>query len=316
MPTSIPNLDPSLTSMTIVVSSLGNFLTACLTSRQFKLREASLLVLSEEMGRLVREGDGHVSDAAHGSDRRDDNYNRYAHNTSSQDGDGSSRNTHLFGGKLVQAMEAVLRFLDMNNFGLQDSIANVVFAACAFVRMTLAEGAVRAGHTATLVVPLMNLVPRLLSRAADASPRMRDEAIATLTVFVQSSTIPASSLVSAALADPIDVERRTRPTNHARVQIARLSLLQLLLDHNRFTQENNAGSSVLMSRLLLPSVNHQAHSVRDAGTALLLALVDAHKINVQERDAQHINNANVRDAIRAKRTTTAAAPRRKHMANR
>lgn len=195
--------------------------------------------------------------------------------------------------------DAVLRFLDHNSYGLQDSIPNVVFAACTFIRMTLTDAS---GCIGSVLSPLVALLPRLLTRCSDNLQRVRDEALTTLTLYVKTAAIPASSVLSATLMEPMDKERRKLPFTNAKAQLSRLNLFQLVVEHDRLRLESNAAlSDNLLQKLLLPTVNHPNPEVRDLAAAVLGKLVASHQITMRDKDLAKITNAGIRDSIASKR---------------
>ncbi|KPI86879.1 hypothetical protein ABL78_4069 [Leptomonas seymouri] len=238
-----------------LISAVGRFPAACLLSRRFKLREAALVVITEQLD-LLSMAPASVEDA-------------------------------------------VLRFLDHNSYGLQDSIPNVVFAACAFIRMALGD---TSGCIGSVLSPLVALLPRLLTRCSDNLQRIRDEALATLTLYVKTPAIPASCVLSATLMEPMDKERRKLPFTNAKAQLSRLNLLQLVVEQGRVHLEGNATlSDNLLQKLLLPAVNHPNPEVRDLATSILGRLVSARQMTVSDKDLARIINAGIRDGITNRR---------------
>ncbi|CCW66118.1 unnamed protein product [Phytomonas sp. Hart1] len=232
--------------------NLGSYVAACMVSRNFKLREGALLVVTEHISTTLRSSAAAVEDA-------------------------------------------VLRFLDFNSLGLQDSIPNVVFAACNFVRKSLADEC----HCINKYLQsILNLLPRLLCRASETNPRMRSEIMMTLQLYVQAVKVPDTAIFQAILADPIDREKRKVPFTNPRPQIVRLNLLRLLLSAGRLTLPNASGVN-LTRKLLLPAVNHQSPEVRDTATALYTSLVSLKCLPVKEKDLINITNSGIRQAIQA-----------------
>ncbi|CCW63032.1 unnamed protein product [Phytomonas sp. EM1] len=232
--------------------SLGPYVAACLVSRNFKLREGALLVVTEHISTTLRSSAAAVADA-------------------------------------------VLRFLDFNSFGLQDPIPNVVFAACNFVRKSLADEC----HCISKYLPsLLNLLPRLLCRASETNPRMRSEIMMTLQLYIQVEKVPDTAIFQAILADPIDREKRKVPFTNPRPQIVRLNMLKFLLSAGRLTLPS-AGGVNLTRKLLLPAVNHQSPEVRDTATALYTSLVSLKCLPVKKKDLINITNSGIRQAIQA-----------------
>lgn len=195
--------------------------------------------------------------------------------------------------------DALLRFLDLNAYGLQDSIPNVVFAACTFVRMCLDDTSKCIGG---VLSPLVALLPRLLTRCSDNLQRIRDEALTTLTLYVKTPSIPSSSILSAALMEPTDKERRNLPRNNARAQVARLSLFQLFVENGRLHVDSTSfNSEQVLQKLLLPTVNHPNPEVRDLAVSILGKLVAGRQFAVRDKDLAKITHAGIRETIASKR---------------
>lgn len=186
-----------------------------------------------------------------------------------------------------------MRFLDLSGYGLQDGIPNVVFAGCSFVRMILSDDS----HLpSALVASLSTLLSRLLTRAADNLARIRDEALMTLAAYIQTNAITNSTLINAVLAEPTDLDRRTRPVTNPKVQVARLSVLQMLVEQDRISGDAASGYAIL-NKLLIPCANHQNQKVRDIACGLLKALTSAQKLTVREIDIRRINNNAIREML-------------------
>lgn len=118
----------------------------------------------------------------------------------------------------------------------------------------------------------------------------------TLAAYVQTSAITNSILINAVLADPTDLDRRTRPVTNPKVQVARLSVLQMLVEQDRINSDVASGSAIL-NKLLIPCANHQNQGVRDIACGLLKALTTAHKLTVREADIRRINNNAIREML-------------------
>ncbi|EPY25115.1 hypothetical protein STCU_06835 [Strigomonas culicis] len=128
--------------------------------------------------------------------------------------------------------DCVLRFLDLNSYGLQDTFPNVFVAACAFVQAVLDDPC---DCLAAVLAPAVALIPRLMTRACDAQTRVREEAFYTLNRYVQTPSVQPATLLNAVIADPVDKDRRKLPNTHARAQTVRLSFLQLIVDEDRLS---------------------------------------------------------------------------------
>lgn len=233
-------------------SAVGPYITACLVSKRFKLREAALVAVTERM-----------SDA--------------------------------YKNRAAEVEEAMLRFLDDTNFGLQDNISSVVQAALIYIRFCLGDEF----HCIDQIIsPLSNLVPRLLTRAADSLLRIREEAIGTLEQMVQQPVIPSSVFLSAILSGPVNKLRsKVRPTN-SRMQVARLRFLQILLQENRLSG-NPSQMKQLYSSVLLLCINHSSSEVRDMGVNLTTSLIQRDLIKPSLLDIVKITNPALQDVVKS-----------------
>ncbi|AIO01302.1 hypothetical protein LPMP_330090 [Leishmania panamensis] len=195
--------------------------------------------------------------------------------------------------------EALLRFLDFNGYGLQDTIPNVVFAACAFVRGCLAD---TSKCISAALAPLVALLPRLVTRCSDSIQRIRDEAHTTLALYVKNSSIPHSSILSVALMEPTDKEGRSLPLSNAKAQLARLSLFQLLLENGRLHLDSGGiNPAQVLHKLLLPTVNHPYSEVRDVAALILGKLVAGRQLILRDKDLAKVTHASIRESIASKR---------------
>ncbi|KAK7197283.1 hypothetical protein NESM_000675000 [Novymonas esmeraldas] len=195
--------------------------------------------------------------------------------------------------------DALLRFLDLNAYGLQDSIPNVVFAACTFVRMCLADAS---KCISGVLSPLVALLPRLITRCSDNLQRIRDEALTTLTLYVRTPSVPPSSILPITLMEPTDKERRNLPLSNAKAQLARLSLFQLLVESSRLHVDSaGVSSEQVLHKLLLPTVNHPNPEVRDLAVSVLGKLVADRQLVVRDKELAKITNPGIRDSIASKR---------------
>lgn len=232
-------------------STVGPYITACLVSKRFKLREAALVAVTERMADAYRS-------------------------------------------KAPEVEEAMLRFLDYTNFGLQDNIPSIVQAACVYIRLCLAD---EFKCIDRLISPLSNLVPRLLTRAADASQRIREEAIGTLELMVQQPVLPSSVFLSSILSGPVNKLRSKVQSTNPRPQMARLQFLQMLLQENRLGG-NSAQIKSLYNSVLLLCMNHPNSEVRDMAVNLTVSFVQSDLIKLRFSDLIKITNPALQDIIR------------------
>ncbi|ORC91116.1 uncharacterized protein TM35_000061210 [Trypanosoma theileri] len=217
--------------------------------------------------------------------------------------------TQLYTSTPAAIEQAVLRFFDMNNYGLQDTIPSVVATACAFVRMVLAN---EHKCLTTILKAVENLLPRLLCCAADSHPRIREEARRTLVMYVKTETVPRNTILLAILADPIDKERlRWQPSSSItitpRVQVARLMLLEeLIITGNISLREHD---KVLWTRFLIPCLNHQSQEVRDLALSVTTYMLRERLTSMTPKRASKIYNVTIRDQLQSVATVVARAAR-------
>nr|CCC48151.1 conserved hypothetical protein [Trypanosoma vivax Y486] len=210
----------------------------------------------------------------------------------------TDRTGSLYGGSPSSVEGAVLRYLDQNSCGMQDTIPNVVAAACVFVRMVLAD---EHGCIKSVAPLIVNLLPRLLCAAADGNARVREESITTLTLYVKTPAITNANLLTAVFADPVDKERRRLPPNNHRAQLARLTVLQLLLENGDLKNGNAAvvkrNIEGCWSKVLLPCLNHQQADVRDLALSITSQLLRDKKLVLTEKRKADIHNPAIRDEL-------------------
>lgn len=235
-----------------LVNTVGGFVTACLLSKRFKLREAALVAITERM-----------SDA--------------------------------YAGNAALVEDAVLRLLDYSNFGLQDNFPNVVLASCIYIRLCIGD---EFQCIDTVITPLCQLIPRLMTRAADPIQRIREEAFGTLERMVMHHAIPTQVFIHAILADPVDKDRVKVPPIKPRPQLARLSVLQMLLQEKRLGSGVNSHLKDLYSNVLLHCINHANSEVRDIATGITQTLVTEQIIVLRKTDVMKIRNLALRDAVK------------------
>ncbi|KAH9584067.1 hypothetical protein LSM04_006264 [Trypanosoma melophagium] len=202
--------------------------------------------------------------------------------------------------------QAVLRYFDMNSYGLQDTIPSVVAAACVFIRMVLADDY---NCLISVLAPVVNLLPRLLCCAADAHPRIRDESRRTLVMYVNTDKVPNANILLAVLADPIDKERLlwrsgSSTTISPRVQIARLMLLEELITcDGSATREHD---KALWTKFLIPCLNHQNQEVRNLAVSITTYLMRERRTTLTVKRAAKIYNVTIRDHLQSVAAAIAA----------
>lgn len=210
------------------IRNLGNYMTACLLSKRWKLREAAIRVISSQVLQLYQQAN------------------------------------------IGNIMYVVLKFLDVRGWGLQDTIGNVFLACCELVQNVLADKYDCRYH----VLPAaLNLLPRFIARAGDAAQKTREESQATVLAYVACPEVGVNYVANIVLADPIDQDKRRISAQNHRIQLARLSLLQNLLNQFKLTL-SPAMFDTCMVKLLVPCLNHSSNEVRDQATLIANVLID------------------------------------------
>lgn len=188
-----------------------------------------------------------------------------------------------------QVVVLLLKYCDLKNFGILDPVPNVHAATCEFLQKLL-EGHLEDVLPISVHVPLFHLLPRLILRAGDPAQKVREEALAVILSIA--NNISAERVAQAVLADPVDQDkRRVLPQNH-RIHIARLVVLQQLITVNRIGTHVDA----LMTKLLVPCLNHNHNDVRDQAVTVT-GLLDPNDV------AKHLSlvvNPVTRAALREK----------------
>ena len=201
---------------------------------------------------------------------------------------------------------AMCRFLDFKNCGLQDSISNVVVASCAFLQMVLKGGVVEC-PIQPLMPNLSNMFPRLVFRASENLAKIRDPVIATILVFAECPEFGVDRVVSYVSADPVDQDKRRISNHNSKVQIARLVIVQQLLDRHKGAYNFSINAfDHFMSKLMLPCLNHQNNEVRDLSVKVM-ALIDTSAQDFGKYLAQVQNPAVLSTLQRSSSSTNMAA---------
>lgn len=233
-------------------AAVGPFVTACLLSKRFKLREAALVAITERMSDVYKP-------------------------------------------KAAEVEEKMLRLFDYSGYGLLDNITNVVLASCIYIRLCIGDEFHCFDRISTA---LGHLVPRLMTRAADPVPRIREEALGTLEQMVLKSAIPTSVFFQAVLAAPVDISRAKVQAIKPRPQLSRLLLLQMMHQERRLFAVAPGGLKQLYPSLLLPCINHANSNVREIACSIIQELVEKKIITLNGKDIGKIGNVPLREAVK------------------
>jgi hypothetical protein len=159
----------------------------------------------------------------------------------------------------VNAANAMLNYLDTKGFGLLDSIQTAFISSCEFLTR-LVDDKLGGVELASVQPHVQSLLPRLFLRASDTTTKTREEALCTIFVLANSPIGP-ERVAAAALADPLDQDKRRMPTQNHRTYLCRLLVMQQLLNSHGLSRTISVDA--LMSKLLLLCLNHQHNEVRD-----------------------------------------------------
>lgn len=202
----------------------------------------------------------------------------------------------------ANVLQVILKFFEVKGFGLQDTIANVFIATCVLVQNTLQDKY----ECLNAVLPqALNLLPRFVSRAGDATQKTRDEAAATVMAYAMCSEVGASYVLNMIIADPIDQDKRRIPVSNQRVQIARLGLWQQVVASAKSSSLTTSMIDASMHKLFVPCLNHSSSEVRDLAVSVVTTLMDGSSLDFSKYIAM-VSNATVQAALDAKGGNTPA----------
>lgn len=234
-----------------IQSGLGQYTTACLFSKRWKLRDAAIKVVSQFLSLY---------------------YTKHA--------------------SALQIVNAVLKYIDMKGFGLLDPIQQVFFSACEFVTKVI-DSRFDGASFSTCQSGVLNVLPRLVLRGGDATPKTREEAL-TVIFAIAASPIGADRVAMAMLAEPVDHDKRRMNSIPARVHVARLLVMQHLMNNHGLGR--TMGVDSLMTRLLVPCLNNSSSEVRDLAVIVVGNIDDAKGPDVL-RHLPQVKNPNTRAVI-------------------
>ena len=198
-------------------------------------------------------------------------------------------------GQPTASMTALLKYFDVRGFGLLDPISQVYFATCDIL-VRLVEGRVDDVPLSSVQIHVVALLPRILLRASDSTPKTRDESLSLL-FLLASSTIGPEKVALAVLADPVDHNKRRIPATNHRVSAARLTVMHHLIHNHRIG--GRLAVDALMTKLVLPCLNSSGNEVRDLAVAVVAGL-DAAKGPEVARFLHLVANPNTRAVIEEK----------------
>jgi hypothetical protein len=239
--------------MTDYISNFGQYTTACLFSKRWRLRDAAMRVVTQFLGTYYR---------------------------------------HAIP---VNAANAMIRYLDTKGHGLLDPILQAFMTACEFLTR-LVEGRIQDVDLAAVQVHVQGLLPRLLLRACDTSNKSREEAIIVIFVLANSPIGP-DRIAAAALADPVDQDKRRMNTQNHRTYMSRLLVMQQLMTSHGV--DKTISVDALMNKLLLLCLNHQNNEVRDLAVAVT-GCIDAAKGQEVMKYLSMVKNPATRSVIEDK----------------
>jgi centrosomal protein CEP104 len=192
----------------------------------------------------------------------------------------------------VNAANAMLNYLDSKGYGLLDTIQTAFISACEFLTR-LVDDKLGGVELASVQPHVQSLMPRLFLRAADTTTKTREEALCTIFVLANSPIGP-ERVAAAALADPLDQDKRRMPTQNHRTYLCRLLVMQQLLNNHGLSRTISVDA--LMSKLLLLCLNHQNNEVRDLAV-VVAGCIDSSKGQDIMRHLPSIRNPATRAVI-------------------
>eukprot|EP00742_Colponemidia_sp_Colp-10_P017876 GILJ01020597.1.p1 GENE.GILJ01020597.1~~GILJ01020597.1.p1 ORF type:complete len:557 (-),score=84.13 GILJ01020597.1:36-1523(-) len=144
------------------ISVYGYFVTCCLFSKRWQLRESAIrtIIFSEGAAILAK-------DAPQGS----------------------------------QAIPTLLLYLGAKGYGVSDTLANVFFAACDVISQVVTALPPKGPNLSHVSPSILPLLPELMLKAGDNNSRVREKASLTL-MQIAVSPIGAERISAAALAEP------------------------------------------------------------------------------------------------------------------
>ncbi|CUI14123.1 Hypothetical protein, putative [Bodo saltans] len=169
------------------------------------------------------------------------------------------------------AGDALVQYAGHKGYGINDSVAAVFFAVCDALSAILTGSLKGSPSPSSIGGSFMALLPDLMLKAGDNNARVREVA-ATVLTQIASSDLGPERVSNAALAEPENSTKK--PLNH-RVHVARIHIVQLLLQDaglNRKDARTGLTSEAIMTRLVLPSLQHSHQDVREGALALLVDL--------------------------------------------
>jgi len=192
----------------------------------------------------------------------------------------------------VNAANAMLNYLDTKGYGLLDTIQTAFISACEFLTRLVDDKL--PGVELTAVQPhVLTLLPRLFLRAADTTTKTREEALCTIFVLANSPIGP-ERVAAAALAEPVDQDKRRMPTQNHRTYLCRLLVMQQLLNNHGLGRTISVDA--LMTKLLLLCLNHQNSEVRDLAV-VVTGCIDSSKGQDIMRHLPQVRNPATRAVI-------------------
>lgn len=172
-------------------------------------------------------------------------------------------------------LDTLILYLASKGRGVGDAVAAVVFASCEVILKILRGQLPGAPSVGTLTNSFNKLVPELIARMGDANGRIRENIEEVITTLARSQFGP-SHVIDLLLVNP---DRGKRPASY-RAHLSRIHLLSTFAGAYGVNPANAHALDIdaLMTKAVLPSLQHPNGEVRDAAVRLFAKLLHLDKV--------------------------------------
>ncbi|EPY18635.1 hypothetical protein STCU_09842 [Strigomonas culicis] len=170
------------------------------------------------------------------------------------------------------AADTLLIYLSSNGHGVSDPVAGVVLASCDAVTALVSSRLSDAPSLSHMSTGMSMLVPQLVSRLGDANNRVRESVEAVLVRMARSS-FGSEKIVTALLVDP---DKQGKKPAGFRAHLSRIKLFSTFVDAfgvDRKARDNALDVNAILSKVVIPSLQHSNGEVREAAIKLFAKLV-------------------------------------------
>jgi centrosomal protein CEP104 len=220
------------------VNAFGGYVTACLFSKRWQLRDGALKAIV------------------------------------SPEGFGTLTSGNRSGGNPTNVVGTLLQYLNAKGYGLQDAIGNVFFTSADVLRKVVCEEISPDVPLSSVTATVTLLLPELLLKAGDNNPRMREQSSAVLMMIGANHAVGYAPVSAAALNEPESGGAGKKPLSH-RVPLARIHIVTSILEKaglNRKESRSGLTSEGIMTKLVIPNLSHASNEVREAAMNLVVTL--------------------------------------------